>query len=70
MTVREFAKMQDFPDQYQFAGSRTVAMRQIGNAVPVRLAKSVAQSVRCALEKQPAESAPESRVAPDLGAVG
>lgn len=49
MTVRECARVQEFPDEYQFSGSRTEAMRQIGNAVPVSLAKIFACSIRKAL---------------------
>jgi DNA (cytosine-5)-methyltransferase 1 len=56
MTVRECARVQDFPDQYHFAGSRSEAMRQIGNAVPVRLAESVARSIRYTLEAPLAKS--------------
>lgn len=44
-TVRESARIQTFPDDYHFAGSWTEAMRQIGNAVPVRLAKIVGESI-------------------------
>lgn len=50
MTVRECARVQEFPDVYQFSGSRTEAMRQIGNAVPVSLAKIFACSIREALD--------------------
>ena len=45
-TVRESARIQTFPDDYVFSGSWTEAMRQIGNAVPVRLAKIVGESIR------------------------
>lgn len=44
-TVREAARLQTFPDDYTFRGSWTEAMRQLGNAVPVRLAEVVAKSV-------------------------
>lgn len=44
-TVREAARLQTFPDDYVFLGSWTEAMRQLGNAVPVRLAEVVAGSV-------------------------
>lgn len=44
-TVRESARIQTFPDDYIFSGSWTEAMRQLGNAVPVRLAKAVGDSI-------------------------
>jgi DNA (cytosine-5)-methyltransferase 1 len=44
-TVRESARIQTFPDDYLFHGSWTESMRQIGNAVPVRLARIVGDSI-------------------------
>lgn len=44
-SVREGARVQTFPDDYVFSGSWTEAMRQIGNAVPVHLAKAVGTSI-------------------------
>jgi DNA (cytosine-5)-methyltransferase 1 len=44
-TVRESARLQTFPDDYHFSGSWTEAMRQIGNAVPVSLARAVGSSI-------------------------
>ena len=44
-TVREEARIQGFPDGYVFHGSWSETMRQLGNAVPVRLAQAVASSV-------------------------
>jgi DNA (cytosine-5)-methyltransferase 1 len=44
-TVRESARIQTFPDDYVFSGSWTEAMRQIGNAVPVKLANAVGKSI-------------------------
>lgn len=50
LTIRESARVQTFPDNYVFLGSWTEAMRQLGNAVPVQLAKIVGISVAKALE--------------------
>jgi len=48
-TVRESARIQTFPDSVLLAGSWTEAMRQLGNAVPVKLAEAVAKSVASSL---------------------
>ncbi|MGI8643056.1 MAG: DNA cytosine methyltransferase [Thermomicrobiales bacterium] len=48
-TVREAARMQSFPDAWHFRGVWSEAMRQLGNAVPVRLARVVAESVAASL---------------------
>ena len=45
-TVREAASLQGFPQNYLFDGSWVEVMRQIGNAVPVMVAETVARSVR------------------------
>jgi DNA (cytosine-5)-methyltransferase 1 len=50
-TVREAARIQTFPDTYVLKGAWGEAMRQIGNAVPVALARAVASSVRESLER-------------------
>lgn len=50
ITLREGARLQTFPDEFEFLGSKVEAARQIGNAVPPVLAERVAQSVRAALE--------------------
>ncbi len=44
-SVRESARLQTFPDSYEFHGAWGEAMRQLGNAVPVTLAQQVAASV-------------------------
>lgn len=41
LTVREYARIQTFPDEWEFYGSLSSKYRQIGNAVPVNLAKSI-----------------------------
>jgi DNA (cytosine-5)-methyltransferase 1 len=51
-TVRESARLQTFPDDFGFHGSWSETMRQLGNAVPVELARVVAAEVkRCLGEK-------------------
>ncbi|MCG7280706.1 DNA (cytosine-5-)-methyltransferase [Chryseobacterium taklimakanense] len=44
-TVREYARVQTFPDEWQFEGSIAQQYKQIGNAVPVNLAKEIGLSV-------------------------
>lgn len=57
LTPREAARIQTFPDNYYFESvsgkpSRTLAYKQIGNAVPVRLAYSVAVALFDRFEKE------------------
>lgn len=44
-TVREYARVQTFPDEWEFAGSLAQQYKQIGNAVPVNLGKEVGYSI-------------------------
>jgi DNA (cytosine-5)-methyltransferase 1 len=48
-SVRECARIQTFPDDWVFEGSWTESMRQLGNAVPVQLARSVAGELASSL---------------------
>jgi len=44
-SVREYARIQSFPDSWKFVGSLSSQYRQIGNAVPANLAKAVAKEL-------------------------
>ena len=50
-TVRESARIQTFPDNFIFEGTWSETMRQLGNAVPVKLAAAMARSV-CGLLRE------------------
>lgn len=45
LSIREYARIQTFPDEYEFVGSITSQYKQIGNAVPVELARHVGKSL-------------------------
>ena len=45
LNIREYARLQTFPDSWEFFGSVSSQYRQIGNAVPVNLAQHVGQAV-------------------------
>lgn len=64
MTPRELARLQSFPDDFRFEGSKSKILVQIGNAVPPRLGKAVGEAVMQMLqEARTREVPPAVRVA-------
>lgn len=51
ITVREAARLQSFPDDFEFIGSQGASYQMIGNAVPPKLGKSIAQAVKSFYEE-------------------
>jgi len=45
LSVREYARIQQFPEDWRFVGTTAAKYRQIGNAVPVGLARAVGQAL-------------------------
>lgn len=52
LTLRMVARLQGFPDNWQFYGGKTTSYRQIGNAFPPPVAKAVAANLKIALSVQ------------------
>jgi len=45
LTLRECARLQTFPDSFEFAGSAASRIQQVGNAIPPMLARAVAEHI-------------------------
>jgi len=45
LSIRELARMQTFPDRYEFTGGHGSMQRQVGNAVPCRMARQLAKAL-------------------------
>jgi len=65
LTVREYARIQSFPDNWEFAGSTNQQYKQIGNAVPVNLGYHIGRSLIAMLEKENVNDNIEPEVAED-----
>jgi len=52
LTVSMAAKLQGFPDDWQFSGRKTAAYRQVGNAFPPPVAQAIGAAIKAALDKQ------------------
>lgn len=50
ITIREAARIQSFPDDFFFEGSRSAVFKQIGNAVPVVMANKIATALKTMLD--------------------
>ena len=57
LSVREAARIQTFPDHFRFAGSRSDAFRQIGNAVPPALGEALGRQILSAMKGRRIKSA-------------
>lgn len=51
LTIREYARIQTFPDDWKFSGSISAQYKQIGNAVPVNLGFHIGEAIRESLEQ-------------------
>jgi DNA (cytosine-5)-methyltransferase 1 len=63
LTVRMVARIQSFPDEWEFGGGKTIAYRQVGNALPPLVAKAVGAAIRRALSRQRAPLVPNGQAA-------
>jgi DNA (cytosine-5)-methyltransferase 1 len=64
LTVREYARIQTFPDDWEFSGPLTAQYKQIGNAVPVNLAYAVGRALVALLNDIEAIKSKPQKVTP------
>ena len=51
MSVHEYARLQQFPEDWKFFGTTAAKYKQIGNAVPIGLAKAIGEAVIATADK-------------------
>ena len=51
LTPRELARLQSFPDTFEFCGSKTDMVKQIGNAVPPKLSEAIAKKIKTEVKR-------------------
>jgi DNA (cytosine-5)-methyltransferase 1 len=67
LTVRMVARLQGFPDWWEFSGRKTAAYRQVGNAFPPPVARALGEAIRAALthaEAGPADAGDHAEAGP------
>lgn len=62
LTLKMTALIQGFPKDWQFAGKKTPAYRQVGNAFPPPVAKAIGQSIKEALQRYEQKGSKEQRL--------
>ena len=62
LTLKMAALIQGFPKDWNFAGKKTPAYRQVGNAFPAPVAKAIGLSIKKALKKYEQERSQKSRI--------
>jgi DNA (cytosine-5)-methyltransferase 1 len=62
LTTRMVARLQSFPDSWAFSGNKTRGYRQVGNALPPRVAQALATSIANALHERPLEYNPNDEL--------
>ncbi len=50
LSISEYARIQEFPDEWEFAGTASQQYAQVGNAVPTRLGKIAGEVIACELD--------------------